>query len=78
MYMSPGTGTPDNILKKYPKTHFLVAEIDSLWDMSFLFMDKLINNGVNAKLTEFLRLHHACIPMGMFEDIVIKKLIEVL
>ena len=71
MFMSPGTKAPEYILKKYPKTHFLVAEIDTLRDMSFLFLDKLLNYGVNAKLTEILGLHHGCISMGLYEDFVI-------
>jgi len=41
MYMSPGKA-PDHILKKFPKTHFFIAEIDTLRDQSLLLMDRLI------------------------------------
>jgi len=47
--MSPGTNTPEYILIRYPRTHFLVAEIDTLRDISFLFLYKLLNYGVNEK-----------------------------
>lgn len=38
MFMSPGTGTTDEIYKIYPYTHFVVAQTDTLRDMSFIFM----------------------------------------
>ena len=41
MYISPGTA-PNHILKQFPKTHFFIAENDTLRDQSLLLIDRLI------------------------------------
>ena len=65
MYMSPGPLIPDEILKQFPKTYILCAGNDPLRDESYAFIDRLLNNGVNARIYEMEMMPHGFLNYNM-------------
>jgi acetyl esterase/lipase len=65
MYMSPGPLIPDDLLQLFPKTHIICAGNDPLRDESYYFIDRLLSNGVDARITEMEMMPHGFLNYNM-------------
>lgn len=56
---------PQELLKQFPPVRMMVGTNDPLRDLSFLFLDRCVKAGVDARLTEFAHLPHGFLNYGV-------------